>query len=209
MLKILIVMAAGAERDLSTLETRFQMKAKFRRAGDLDTAIDYLDRGDVSCILLDSAFTEVGRDAYGTLRQHFAEVPLLLLVGKDGHTRMLDLDGGMSGHIEYGEGDEGDEVIFDRVVSIVARFHPEAVPPSLDRLGPDATTKPPRIRPPPVDILEAITSPTAEREEPVEDLSSRVRALEKLAAEEMRHLRFLTWVVAVLVTLAVVGLLRT
>lgn len=208
MLKILIVQDdAGAARDLTTFETRFQDRAKFRRAGDLDTAIDYLDRGDVSCILLDEAFTENGRDAYGTLRHHFPEVPILRLIGEDGHTRLLEFDGGLSGHVEYGT---TDAEIFNRVSALVERVGPRShVPSAAGRLGPEDTTKPPRPPKLPVDIVEAAaTLPATEVKPPVDDLPSRVRALEEAIANTAGNLRFVTWVVAILVASAVIALLR-
>lgn len=211
MLKILIVKdESSSQHDLTKLETQFQDKAKFRRASDLDTALDYLDRGDVSCILLDSALTDVdGRDAYATLRANYPEVPVGLLVGEDGNTHLLNMDGGKSFHLHTAT---GPAEIFRQVVTVVERLGPKPSVPIADllssgRLGPDATTKPPR-NPLPV-IVEASGAPSTKPDEPVDDLTSRVRALEEWAAELAREMRFMTWVVAIVLLIAVVCLLRS
>lgn len=209
MLKILIVKdESSSQHDLTTLGSRFQELARFRHAGDLDTALDYLDRGDVSCILLDSSLTDVdGRDVYETLRGKYPQIPLLLLVGKDGNTRLLNADG-MSFHVLP---DTSATELFQQIVGVVERLGPRlSVPTALEhgRLGPDATTKPPRNPPLPVDIVEAATSPSGDPEEPIGDLASRVRAVEQQVISVARDLRFLTWVVAALTLLGVVQLLR-
>lgn len=181
MLKILIVMDPASKRDLTDLETKYQEQAKFRRAGDLDNALDYLDRGDVSYILLDSALTDIdGRDIYGTLREKHPTVPIGLLVGEN-NTRLLDA-GDMSFQIYDGT---SDAVIFNRIVMTVERVGPRVSLPTFaaqGRLEPSVTTKPPRNRVQ-VDVVEGI---------PIE---------ERLTACE-REVRFHTWLVAMLIVIA-------
>lgn len=207
MLKILIVKDdASSLRSLDALETQFQDRAKFRHASDLDIALDYLDRGDVSCILLDSSLTDVdGRDVYGELRAKHPQVPLGLLVGEDGNTRLLDIDGGMSFHVFHSA---ADVEIFNRALSTAQLFGAKlSLPSEPPRLGPDATTKPPRSPPLPVDIVESVTHPTTEPEQPVDDIPSRVRTLEAQVSETARDVRFLTWIVGFLILVGVSVLL--
>jgi hypothetical protein len=136
-------------------------------------------------------------------------VPIGFLVGEDGFTQLLGMDG-MDFHVHHGT---PDTEIFRMIVTTVEKHGPRPSVPTADllsqgRVGPDATTKPPRNRPLPRDIVEAATSATAEPEEPINDLSSRVRALEVGVAELARELRFMILIVAVLVLLGVVFLLR-
>jgi hypothetical protein len=209
MLKILIVKAESFQRDLTTLETRFKELARFRHAGDLDTALDYLDRGDVSCILLQSGLTDVnGQKLHGVLREKHPRVPVGLLVGEDGLTQLVGMDG-MDFHIHHGT---PDTEVFRMVVATVEKHGPRLSVPITDlltqgRLGPDATTKPPRNPSLPIDIVDAASS-FGDTEEPIDDLPSRVRALEEKVDAFARELRLATFMVAVVVMLCIVFMLR-
>lgn len=210
MLKILIVKDESFQRDLTTLETRFQELARFRHAGDLGTALDYLDRGDVSCILLQSGLTDAdGQKIHGALRGKYPRVPIGFLVGEDGFTQLLGMDG-MDFHVHHGT---PDTELFRTIVAMVEKHGPRLSVSTADllsqgRLGPDATTKPPRNPPLPVDIVEAATASSGDTEEPIDDLPSRVRALEEQAAAFAREVRLATFMAAVIVVLCVVFMLR-
>lgn len=80
-MKILIVGRDSTEpealRDLS--QARPLQEAKFRAAEDLKTAFQYLDRGDIDCIVLDlDGQDSEGRDAFRVLHSKYGHVPIIV-----------------------------------------------------------------------------------------------------------------------------------
>lgn len=120
-MKILIVENDSSERDVlrHLLESRFQERAKFREADDLETALNYLTRGDVDCIVLDLPFLDSdGKGLFAALHTQYPDIPILVM----GHEadRIFALEMLVDGAADYVVKDVTDhEALFRRIVLAV------------------------------------------------------------------------------------------
>lgn len=152
--KILIVEDNSNDRDLlmHLLESRFKQEAKFREAGDLKTALRFLERGDIDCVVLDLQLPDsTGKDTFLALHERYPHLPTVVITHN--HDRELALDMVQSGAADYLiRNYTNEEEIFRRIVFAVERKRRGVVlsPDKLfasQRVSPDAETKRPHRLP--------------------------------------------------------------
>lgn len=93
-MKILIVEDSKNDRELMKylLESRFQQTAKFREADNLKTAFDYLERGDIDCVILDLQLPDsVGKETFEKLVKRFPDVPVVVMTHNKDRELALDM----------------------------------------------------------------------------------------------------------------------
>jgi DNA-binding NarL/FixJ family response regulator len=122
-MRILIVEDSATDRQLLRylLEDRFQNEAKFREAGNLETAVRYLEGGNIDCVVLDLQLPDsVGRETFEKLIARFPDVPIIVMThNKD---RELALDMIKAGAADYIiKSYTNEEDIFRRIVFAVEK----------------------------------------------------------------------------------------
>jgi len=93
-MKILIVEDSRSERELLKylLESRFQAAAKFREAQNLETAYQYLSRGDIDCVILDLQLPDsTGKETFEKLTEKFPEVPVVVMTNNKDRNLALEM----------------------------------------------------------------------------------------------------------------------
>lgn len=122
-MKILIVEDNPSDRELLKylLEDKFQRDAKFREASNLRTAMGYLGRGDIDCVLLDLKLPDsVGKETFLKISKRFPTVPVIVMT----HTKDRDLaiDLVRRGAADYILKDYTDEdAIFERILIAIEK----------------------------------------------------------------------------------------
>jgi DNA-binding NarL/FixJ family response regulator len=211
MLKILIVKSDETEPEtpLDRLESRFQERAKFRRASDIETAFDYLDRGDIACIVLDLQLVDPdGREPFATLHEKHPTIPIIVLsTPRDEGRASSALLAGAAELLVKGVTTE--EAVFGRIVSVLEKTQVhDAELLDSGRASPEASTKRPHQRYIPIDVVDSSDPPHTSTapslppnpelptiETPLDALNRRLDNLEHLTTGLARDLRCLTWIV--------------
>ena len=117
-MRILIVEDSPTDRQLLRylLEERFHNEAKFREAGNLETAFRYLEMGNIDCVVLDLQLPDsAGRETFQKINERHPYVPIIVMThNKD---RVLALDMIKEGAADYILKDfTNEEDIFQRIV---------------------------------------------------------------------------------------------
>ena len=74
------------------LESRFQHATKFREASDLKTAVGFLKRGDIDCILLDLILPDsVGKETFTKLSSQYPSVPIIVMTNTKDRDLAIEL----------------------------------------------------------------------------------------------------------------------
>lgn len=122
-MKILLVEDSPTDRELLKylLEARFQEQAKFREASTLETAIHYLDRGDIDCVILDLNLPDsVGKETFTKIAKRYPHIPVIIMTASKDRDLAIDMiRDGAADYIVKNFTDE--EELFSRVMFAIEK----------------------------------------------------------------------------------------
>lgn len=122
-MKILIVEDNRSDRELLRymMEERFARDAKFREASNLRTAIEFLRRGDIDCVLLDLQLPDsTGRETFQKISSQFPSVPIIVMTHTQDRALAMDLVRmGAADYVTKNYTDE--EAIFQRILLAIEK----------------------------------------------------------------------------------------
>lgn len=122
-MKVLIVEDNKSQRELLKvlLESNYQHAVKFREASSLKSALEYLNRGDIDCILLDLNLTDShGKETFAKIHENHKEVPIVVMTNT--HDRALAIELVRLGAEDYvTKGYTDEEGIFQRILLAIER----------------------------------------------------------------------------------------
>jgi len=122
-MRILIVEDNATDRKLLRylLEDRFRSEAKFREADSLETAVRYLEGGNIDCVVLDLQLPDsVGKETFEKLSKRFPDVPIIVMThNKDRDLAISMIQAGAADYILKSYTNEED--IFRRIVFAVEK----------------------------------------------------------------------------------------